>query len=114
MSRRRLSDAALAAQYQSIGLDAGDARELAFLAREDAADAAIPPLGFGDDDVDLSGCPYYRGVGICAYGCYSEPSCITDEPRHGWPSQRRSRHGRAKHARDTARYYERVARVLDR
>lgn len=39
-------------------------------------------------------CPYYRRYyalpghdprGICSFGCYDEPSCITDEPYGGWP-----------------------------
>lgn len=39
---------------------------------------------------DLSGCAYFRGVGTCSFGCYDEPSCQTDEPEFGWPSERYS------------------------
>ncbi len=39
-------------------------------------------------EIDLSDCPYYRGVGTCYASCYEEPSCITDEPSEGWPSRR--------------------------
>lgn len=38
--------------------------------------------------VDLSGCDYYRGVGICSSGCREEPACQTGEPHGGWPSTR--------------------------
>jgi len=34
---------------------------------------------------DLSACPYYRGPGICSFGCWEEPRCHTEEPVHGWP-----------------------------
>lgn len=37
---------------------------------------------------DMSGCAYFRGVGTCSFGCYSEPSCQTDQPEFGWPSER--------------------------
>lgn len=30
------------------------------------------------------GCPYFHGLGTCASGCWSEPSCQTDEPLGGW------------------------------
>ncbi len=33
-------------------------------------------------------CPYYTRGKKCATGCWSEPSCITDEPMRGWPWQR--------------------------
>ena len=38
--------------------------------------------------VDLADCPYFQGTGTCGYGCVDEPSCITDRPREGWPSER--------------------------
>lgn len=37
---------------------------------------------------DLSSCEYFRGVGKCTMLCYSEPSCQTDRPEFGWPSER--------------------------
>lgn len=37
---------------------------------------------------DLSACPYFQGVGQCASGCNSEPSCQTDRPHEGWPMER--------------------------
>lgn len=37
---------------------------------------------------DPASCPYFRGVGKCDSGCYTEPSCQTDEPEFGWPSTR--------------------------
>lgn len=45
------------------------------------------------DEGDESGCPYYRsfyrgGEGKCDRGCWSEPSCITNEPQGGWPLAR--------------------------
>jgi hypothetical protein len=38
--------------------------------------------------VDRGLCPYFRGEGTCMGGCVSEPSCITDRPADGWPSER--------------------------
>lgn len=32
-------------------------------------------------------CPYYRGIGVCVSGCYTEPGCQTDEPTEGWVAQ---------------------------
>lgn len=32
-------------------------------------------------------CPYYRGVGSCASGCYTEPFCQADTPTGGWEQQ---------------------------
>jgi len=34
-------------------------------------------------------CPYLAktGDGVCVSGCYSEPSCATDEPLEGWEAQ---------------------------
>lgn len=29
-------------------------------------------------------CAYYRGEGICSFGCREEPVCLTDEPEGGW------------------------------
>lgn len=52
---------------------------------------------YEEPEPDLSGCPYYalfHGLpghdphAVCDRGCYSEPACITDEPREGWPSVR--------------------------
>lgn len=37
------------------------------------------------EDGDLSDCPYFRGSGICSYGCWEEPGCQTDMPLRGWP-----------------------------
>lgn len=75
-------------------------------AREDGAgDDAVSPTVLAPDEwcfvacphvpshrsarlVDLSDCPYYLGgTGSCAYGCQQEPSCITDRPVGGWPSE---------------------------
>lgn len=36
---------------------------------------------------DLSACPYFRGEGSCTFGCTTEPSCMTDRPREGWPGE---------------------------
>lgn len=33
-------------------------------------------------------CAYYRGIGICSFGCWEEPVCHTEEPLGGW--QRRA------------------------
>lgn len=50
-------------------------------------------------DLDMSDCPYFRRYGgaeghdpngTCSYGCRDEPSCITDRPLHGWPSEQRA------------------------
>ena len=38
-------------------------------------------------ELDLSSCPYFQGTGTCESGCYSEPSCFTDRPSEGWPSE---------------------------
>lgn len=42
-------------------------------------------------DVTLADCPYYRRgqpgadpKGTCSHGCWTEPSCKTDEPTNGW------------------------------
>ena len=32
-------------------------------------------------------CAYYRGIGICSFGCWEEPSCRTEEPEEGWHHQ---------------------------
>jgi len=45
-------------------------------------------LFYEEEPEDMSGCAYFRGKGTCSYGCYSEPSCQTDEPLDGWPSER--------------------------
>ena len=29
-------------------------------------------------------CAYFRGIGICSFGCWEEPSCHTEEPSDGW------------------------------
>lgn len=29
-------------------------------------------------------CAYYREGGLCSFGCWEEPRCITDEPEGGW------------------------------
>lgn len=29
-------------------------------------------------------CAYFRGIGICSFGCWEEPSCRTEEPSGGW------------------------------
>jgi hypothetical protein len=72
-------------------------------------------------------CPYLRtGTEPCVSGCWSEPRCITDEPMGGWESdarenayscatwardlayEARGHHGLVKHARDLARWAEKV------
>jgi hypothetical protein len=30
--------------------------------------------------VDYKNCAYYKGEGMCSYGCYSEPICRTNDP----------------------------------
>lgn len=37
---------------------------------------------------DPASCEYFRGVGKCSLGCYSEPSCQTDRPEFGWDSEK--------------------------
>jgi hypothetical protein len=32
-------------------------------------------------------CAYFRGVGICSFGCWEEPLCYTDEPYGGWAAE---------------------------
>jgi len=44
--------------------------------------------------VDRGTCAYYRGEGTCSFGCSTEPSCMTDRPREGWPCERDA-HSRA-------------------
>lgn len=41
-----------------------------------------------DLEADLSFCPHFRGLGVCAGGCTDEPWCQTLEPENGWPSMR--------------------------
>lgn len=41
------------------------------------------------EEGDLSGCPYFQGTGYCESGCTTEPSCMTDRPAEGWPSERK-------------------------
>ena len=43
------------------------------LTRGEAWTAEVRPL-----------CAYYRGIGICSFGCWEEPVCYTDEPPGGW------------------------------
>ncbi len=41
---------------------------------------------------DPSWCAHYRGRGTCTAGpCYLEPSCQTDRPLEGWPTELRAR-----------------------
>lgn len=44
---------------------------------------------------NLGSCPYYRHFGLCTFGCYSEPECITCEPEGGWPPVRTTERGYA-------------------
>lgn len=41
---------------------------------------------------DLSDCDYFCGTGTCSAGAscgyFGEPSCMTDRPLDGWPSER--------------------------
>lgn len=54
---------------------------------------------------DRSDCPFYQysrndgPYGTCNRGCWSEPSCITDEPIDGWPAIR-SEAGECRHDED--------------
>lgn len=32
-------------------------------------------------------CAYFRGIGICSFGCWEEPLCHTDEPHEGWEAE---------------------------
>lgn len=43
---------------------------------------------FTPPELDLSDCPYFKGTGACVHGCRDEPSCRTDRPADGWPSER--------------------------
>lgn len=45
-------------------------------------------LGYAQD---LSRCPYFKGTGYCRSGCQTEPSCQTDRPLGGWPSEVRAK-----------------------
>lgn len=45
-------------------------------------------IAYRRGEADLTDCPYYRGTGTCGYGCRDEPSCYTDTPINGWPSER--------------------------
>ena len=47
-----------------------------------------------DDDFNGRACPYFARYHSlpghdpeagCAFGCVDEPSCVTDQPRGGWP-----------------------------
>lgn len=42
-------------------------------------------MGFRLLENDGRDCPWYKGEGTCATGCWTEPSCQTDEPINGWP-----------------------------
>lgn len=37
------------------------------------------------DGQNLARCDHYQGCGICSFGCWEEPRCITEQPREGWP-----------------------------
>lgn len=59
----------------------------------------------GTKEFDLGHCAYFaRYYGLpgadpnatCSFGCRTEPSCITDEPREGWPSHPEIRQGQEK------------------
>lgn len=45
-------------------------------------------------------CPFYRNKGLCSFGCYSEPACITGQP---W---RRLSRGETKYIRKYDKWYE--------
>lgn len=32
----------------------------------------------------VTSCAYYKGVGVCSFGCWEEPRCMTNEPLDGW------------------------------
>lgn len=44
-------------------------------------------LDSASEALNALSCPYYNGRGICASGCYTEPSCQTDAPTEGWVAQ---------------------------
>lgn len=37
---------------------------------------------------DPSDCSYFAGTGVCGSGCATEPHCLPDRPREGWPKER--------------------------
>ena len=37
--------------------------------------------------VDKGLCAYFLHQGSCSFWCRDEPSCQTDRPREGWPSE---------------------------
>jgi hypothetical protein len=51
-------------------------------------DSDSPEWWAMDREWDLSSCPYFQGTGTCSFGCVTEPSCQTDRPDEGWPSER--------------------------
>lgn len=70
-------------------------------------------------------CAYYQRGGICSFGCWEEPRCVTEEPYGGWLHQEAEQlrelawghrgydHGRVKHYRDLTRQVEkREVRLL--
>lgn len=38
------------------------------------------------EGVNLAVCDYYQDCGTCTFGCWQEPSCVTDTPTGGWPN----------------------------
>jgi hypothetical protein len=32
-------------------------------------------------------CAYFRGIGICSFGCWEEPTCYVDEPGGSWEQE---------------------------
>lgn len=57
-----------------------------------APDSGAEPAGCWSG---LGSCPYWQHArrgepfGTCSFGCYDEPRCLTDEPRHGWTYRNR-------------------------
>lgn len=40
-----------------------------------------------EDGYDRSECAYFKGEGVCSFGCQDEPACQTGMPPGGWPRQ---------------------------
>lgn len=58
-----------------------------------------PWVPFNEEDEEwmeaaqMISCPYYKGTGSCASGCYQEPACQVNAPTEGWEEVLR-RHGK--------------------
>lgn len=68
----------------------------------------LPGMGEDMEDDDFNGraCPYFGRyynlpghdpAATCGFGCVDEPSCITDQPRDGWPALDFDENGASSH-----------------